>query len=171
MQRKFCQAIRAAPRLEWDEATADGAGERAHGSIVAVRAGRPHRFSRYRDGSGQCRNAIGQTSPGRRTAGAVPSVARLDRRGALPQLWLPSGARRSSPRRHPGTVGCNSGWRIAFRDGGSWRIRQLGCNLARRGSGAREAANWFIDFGTVCSSGAWLVVGSRACRLAFGVEQ
>src|SRR5271156_983911 len=31
MKSKFCQAIRAAPRLEWDEATADGAGERAHG--------------------------------------------------------------------------------------------------------------------------------------------
>ena len=31
MKSKFCQAIRAAPRLEWDKATADGAGERAHG--------------------------------------------------------------------------------------------------------------------------------------------
>jgi excisionase family DNA binding protein len=68
-------------------------------------------------------------------------------------------------------AGCNSGWRIAFRDGGSWRIRQLRCKLVRRGSGAPEAANWFIDFGTVCSSGAWLVVGSRACKPAFGVEQ
>ena len=71
-------------------------------SIVAVRAGRPHRFSRYR---GECRNVIGQTSHGRRTAGAVPSAARPYRRGAPPQPWLPNGADRSSPRRHPGDWG------------------------------------------------------------------
>ena len=71
-------------------------------SIVAVRTGRPHRFSRYR---GECRNVIGQTSPGRRTAGAIPSVARPYRRGALPQPWLPNGAGCSSPRRRPGDWG------------------------------------------------------------------
>jgi hypothetical protein len=29
-------------------------------SIVAVRTGRPYRFSRYRYGSGECRNVVGQ---------------------------------------------------------------------------------------------------------------